>query len=512
MSEPNQPDDKKPLPPVEDEWEEHEDVGYTPNQAKHHFTEEFPSTTPLAEGASIDDVVAILRESYSTVTEIMTRQETLMKALTAREDKLLRELREKGRARPTAEEGNPWVRTLGEASETAQVNGHGEATLSRDGSEWVQVIDHEGSKIRPGSRKQRMTPGGSADDVLAYLSKKSGVGTTNDVPLPHSGLWVRLKSPSLADLTSLQFQILQMKVSIGSATKGQAYSNLSQTATSLAVDFALRFVIDANVHFQSPSDLKEHLNVLDFPILLWGLAYTIYPQGFPYAHPCVADIETCQHITRETINVNRLYRVDHNALTKVQKKHLATGFVKQGPEAFKTYREEHVYGANRKVWFDDIGLELRLPNMQQYEEAGKAWIDNIISLTQGAFNEPPNGANRRDFITSLAYSTSARQYSHWVTGVYEHDEEGGEQLLSEDQEVIDALLENVFSSNEFIERFLKAVHTFMDDSLIAMIAIPSFNCEKCHTPIAKKFKERFDHLVPIDVLSTFFILVDRKLS
>jgi hypothetical protein len=109
-------------------------------------------------------------------------------------------------------------------------------------------------------------------------------------------------------------------------------------------------------------------------------------------------------------------------------------------------------------------------------------------------------------------ATTARQYSHWITSVHEKDDEGNEEMVSDDSDVINETLNHIFSTDEFVDTFFGEVTRFMDDSLISMIAIPSFNCPKCNTPAAESFKERFEHLVPIDVLTTFFTLVSLKHS
>lgn len=485
---------------------------FVPDQPRHQFEEKLKTTGELNTDPALTDILTVFREAYSTVSQVLDRSTTLLETINAREEELERKAIKQGRE-VADDEGNAWFRTAMNALTYAQLNGFGENSLAREGSDWQQILDYEGQGLRPGQPKQKL--GGahhSREETMTYLARRAGVGTVFDVPLYHSGVWLRMKTPPLSAITGLQYELQQIKVTLGADSKGMAFSNTAQVLMSAALDFALQYVIDSNVHYTTPSDLKEKILLPDAPMVLWGLAVTLYPKGFPYAHPCVADVEKCQHITKETLNLNRLYWTDSTSLTQGQKKLMARKFTKMTDDEQRLYLTEHTRGGQRLVWFDELGLTLKVPTLQEYEDAGQAWINGIIEMTQGAFNEPPHGSNRDQYITRLGMATTARQYSHWVTSIHEKDEDGNEELVSEDTDVINETLNHIFSTDEFVDTFFGEVNRYMDDSLISMIAIPSFNCPKCQTPVAEKFKERFEHLVPLDVLTTFFTLVSLKHS
>lgn len=485
---------------------------YTPEQKPVNFTEARAACEVADVAAELKDSLAIFRESFKTVTEVMRLNEELLEQLNERETALQKQLINRGKEL-TDEDGNLWIRVLFDAFASARLDNIGLNTLSREGSDWRQGLEHEGKDLRPGRPKQKLTNGHNKDEILSYVANKSGTGATFDFPMYHSGLWIRMKSPSLSALASLQHELNQVRISLGSDTKGMAFSNTSQVLTSIATDFALSYAVDANCNFRTPSDLKERIVTLDIPSLLLACAATLFPRGYNYMAPCVADMDKCQFVVKEKLNLQHLQRVDVNALTRDQRQHMATRFsVKYTDEQLDAYRKQHQHGGERVVWFDDIGLKLSVPTLQQHEEAGKAWIDGIIEMTQGAFNEPPHGANRNRYIDQLGQTTTARQYAHWVSGVLDRDDDGEINEISSDTEVIAATLDQVLSANEFAELFFKQVTEYIEDSMISMVAIRSYNCPKCNTPVAEKFHERFEHLVPLDMLTTFFTLASRKLN
>lgn len=486
---------------------------FTPTQRPVDFNEELSTTEPLSSDPAHGETLALFREAYSTVNTVLERANDLLESINRREEDLYLKAQQAGRLMGD-EDGNPWFRMVMNALPHAQINQMGENSAARDGSEWRQTMDYEGQSLRPGQPKQKLGAGHhTTEEKMTYLSRRAGVGTVFDVPLYHSGVWVRLKTPSLVALTGLQHQLSQLKVTLGSDSKGMAFSNTSQALTSIAVDFALQYVIDTNVHTSTPSDLKERILLLDAPVLLWGLAVTLYPKGYPYAHPCIADPEKCQHITKELLNLNRLLWTDTTSLSQTQKKLMARRFQKKlSEEEYELYHTEKVRGDHRVAWFDELGLTLKVPTLQEYEDSGLDWINGIVEMTQGAFNEPPHGANRDQYISQLAMATTARQYTHWISEVRERDEDGNDELLSNEPDVINETLNHIFSTDEFVEQYFGKITEYVDDAMVSMVAIPSFNCPKCASPVSEKFHERFHHLVPLDVLTTFFTLVNRKLS
>ncbi|MNM09838.1 hypothetical protein D3C81_199550 [compost metagenome] len=393
------------------------------------------------------------------------------------------------------------------------------ATLHREGSSWGQTVDWEGKQIGGGIPVQRLSADGkyTREELKAYVTRKAGVGGTVDMPLWHSGIWLRFKAPSLVELTAMNQEVAQVKVSVGSETRGLAFSNVAHYIKTIVVDFALQHVSNANVSFATPTDLKPLIDTRDIPAVILGLAATLYPAGYPYATPCIADIGKCNHITKELMQVVNMWWVDINALTPWQKTHMAFRIDARAPrtkEDLDTYKSHHVFGRERLVQIGEMGFLLQCPSVWDHEELGRAWLTGIIEMTQGAFNEPPEGRNRTRFIEQLAESTAAREYTHWIKAIVDMDDTApdGYRILSEEKDFIAETLSDVYSADEHVKEFNDAVEKYIDDSLIAMTAINSFNCPVCDTPAATKFKQRFENLIAVDPLAEFFMLASRKLS
>lgn len=458
--------------------------------------------------------VAIMREAYDNVEAVLEQNTRIIRMLAANEEALTK-LREKQRRPIQENEGSPWLRNLTSSFVHVPSGGFHQRTLNRDDAVWRQQLEHEGRPVRPGFPVQKLTGNNHSDEeIIAHIQRKKGIGAPHDTILPYSGFKVRFKPAMLSDFTRLQYILSQLRVNLGNQTKGMAFSNISQTLKSAVVDFCLEFVTDANIDYKTPSDIKERIYTPDQDIFIWGFACTLYPNGFPYSHSCLSD--PCTHVVNEIMNLHNLFWLDSHSLTRKQTALLSRGFNNPLTDAELTeYHNEHSRGNKRIFWFEDgTGLELKVPTLLEYEIAGKNWIDNIIKLTSTAFSEPAHGSQRSKYIDTLSMATTAQQYSHWVNAIYDQGSDDGSEpvFLTDRREGVEKALGSIFSEEEYLETFFDEVTKFIDDSIVGVIAVDSFDCPSCETPLADNFHERFPHLVALDVLSTFFTLRSRKLN
>lgn len=511
----------EPSSVTEEETEYEQDEPFTPTSKKANFTQTKPVGKPTEPGKEpkLEDCIALFRETTDVIRQVLEQNSAVLDRLLQKEEAIIKE---HSRTKDVLDEsiGNPNLRfLLGALARQIQFpEDLHEDAIYRDDAHWVQTIEHEGKVLGPGIPVQRLADGKySREELLSYVTRKTGTGATVDFPLWHSGLWLRFKAPSMMELTALNQEIANIKVTIGSASRGLAFSNIAHFVKTLVADFALQHVIQANVNFSTPTDLKGLIDTRDFPALVLGLASTLYPNGYPYGFPCVADPAKCDHITKELVNVKEFLWVDQTSLTKWQRQHMSMRINERSPktlEDLQTYKAQHIRGGERLLTIGDFGFILKCPDLYEHEEMGASWLNGIIEMSQGAFNEPPEGRNRSVFIQQLATSTSAREYAHWVKAMVEIDPDApdGYRVLSDDKEFIAETLASVYSGDELIDQFVDGVEKYINDSLITLTAIPTFNCPSCDTPAAKEFKERFENLVPVDPLNEFFTLGIRKLN
>ncbi|MFO5836824.1 hypothetical protein ACLBSM_32550, partial [Klebsiella pneumoniae] len=59
----------------------------------------------------------------------------------------------------------------------------------------------------------------------------------------------------------------------------------------------------------------------------------------------------------------------------------------------------------------EVGVVLELCTIADRGESGDSWINSIIDMTQGSFNDPVDGPQRSQYIARLQKMSIASQFS-----------------------------------------------------------------------------------------------------
>jgi hypothetical protein len=296
-------------------------------------------------------------------------------------------------------------------------------------------------------------------------------------------------------MLELNRRISEEKISLGRATYGLAYANNSVFFAGWLIDFALSHVYDTSLKAEVADDIRSRINQLDVPLLIWGITCTIWPNGFPYARAVLDQTNGQTKVIKEKVNVGRLLWVDNSSLTPWQISHMAQRHGNSmTAESLERYRNEFVRGKGRTIKLNDtISATLRVPNVDQYLTSGQKWVNNIVSMVDRAFGMSSDEGARDTYIMDQSKATNMRQFGHFIESLEVLDG------VIDDVETLDLTIDALSSSNEIRKEFFKGIKSFIEDSTMAVIAIPVTEDEE------KSDLPRFPHLLPIDVMSVFFI-------
>lgn len=411
-------------------------------------------------------------------------------------------------------QGEGWVEAINSARQHFM---HGEALLSTvlsEDNDWRQSITAGAEQLQAGRPKFEPSEDGAkltGEQALIRLQTVLGLGAIVRIPLWHSGLWVSLKAPTEAALLELDRRIGSEKINLGRLSSGLIFSNTSVYTASYLVNFVLAHVYEVSYKYSQETtreqELKSVILSTDIPTLIWGLLCTIYPNGYPHREPCVRDPTTCLHVVEEMINIGKLAWTNDRALTDAQRRHMTRKTAKFTKQELQTYQEQHRYMNQRTVQLHDaVSMDMRVPTVAEYEQAGFAWVDGIVQQIDKSYGNTVDENTRNDYITEQGLVTALRQYVHWV-----------DRLVLNETNVIDdrATLEDTLatlSANESVyEKFFDGIGKFIDATTISLIALPKYDCPSCGEPMNDAYKLH-PHLVPIDVVSVFFTLLGQRIT
>lgn len=407
-----------------------------------------------------------------------------------------------------------WRKVTEEAVDYYTPGGLYQDRLTDPKSEFLQGVKGPDDQLKSLSNlKFKKTDGELKGEIaLLKVSKMLGLGDVISVPLPHSGIWVTIKPATERDLIDFYNSLFREKIMLGRTTFGLTLSNFSVHINDRLFDFILKHIHSVNFNDIPKEQLRNYLSIHDFPILAWGFACTMYPNGFDYKRPCVNDIEKCTHITEAVLNLTKLLWVDNKSLTEVQRNILSENRPnKHTVEVYRKYMAEHTRVVNNSFTSKNgIKFHLKVPTFNEYTADGLAWISRINTAVSNVILESGDEEEAKtELLNQYVKSSVLRQFNHFVDYI-EFDDN-----VVNDRDTINQLLE-VFSSdddlrNEITEEILK----FKTNTTIALIGLPEYKCPNpsCGAPQnPNPVSEKFTSVIPLDTINVFFVTLTYRIS
>ena len=390
------------------------------------------------------------------------------------------------------------------------------STLSDPESEWNQGMT-EGGRLYAGAAPKLAAPRVgqtyTGDQAWIRAATHLGLGTVFQAPMWNSGFWVTFRPPLESALLDLNRALMQDKILFGRSTSGLALSNTTVYTTDRVLALAQQHIFDITIDSKDMSldDVLKYLNPQDIPSFIWGFICTMYPNGFNFKRACSHHPESCNHVTREVLNVHKLQWFNMRALTQWQRTHMsARGARSRKLADVIRYQEELAKMSPQTFMVDEskqVSISLGTPKSDQYINAGHRWISGIQELVDKTLGADADMTLRNQLITNHAKSATLRQYQHWFTSLTI----GTNEVT--DPEDIERQLELLSSDDDLRPRILEKVSNYIDQTTISVVGIPSYVCPACkggNDPLKPGVHAK--NILPLDVLRVFFGLFTQKVT
>lgn len=415
-----------------------------------------------------------------------------------------------GRTLGTSASARDWLDVVRGSQSILPLQDYIVGTLDRDGAHFTPEIQSEIGPLRPRQPPIKPADGTRLSAASASLRVRSavGLGTVWIIPLWHSGIWITVKAPREGELLELLRQITEDKISLGRATYGLMFSSTSAYTASRLMEFILQHVTEHSVLLPTEGDidLTDVIRVPDLALAVTGLAQCVWSNGFQYARACIANPHKCDHIVRDTINVDDLVVVDERQLTPRQIAHMTKR--RRGNmtlDSIQTYVDDFVIGQNRSIELTPrLKMQFKTPTVKQYIAAGDRWVSAIEKMYVDGLGM--DETKRDNFIIAQGKSTELRQYAHYIQSITL------DNLEMDGEEHIDQTLSDLSESDEVREKFFDEIKRYINDSMVAVVAVPNYKCPACGKEQLSEAlsRKRFPNLIPIDPIQTFFTLLAQK--
>ena len=386
-----------------------------------------------------------------------------------------------------------------------------EKTLDNPNATWTQGYTSDDGKevyLRKPSTKRpserRLLTGAGARE---RASQSIGMGIVTRVPLPHTGYSVTLMPRSEQDYLDLEYLLTLDKARAGRDTVGMIFQNSHIKLVSRVWEFIRESIKSANRQNFDDLDLGDEIRITDLPILQWGMACTMFPNGYPLDLPCSAGPNICRHVEHVLLDIDKLLWVNSNGLTTSQRAKLA----KTHPlskEEVNDYQQNTVSPFTKVVQVSPTHkIVLKVPTINEYITAGEEWLASMTEAATKIFTGDDNEENVRRYVKRVIDMSGLREYSHWIERIIydDIDEVEGETEIADNLKILSG-------DPELLKNTLQAIQEFIEQSTIALIAIPNFACPKCETDYVTDEHSEHPELIPLDMMKHFFMLKDLRLA
>lgn len=383
------------------------------------------------------------------------------------------------------------------------------STLEDPESEWTQGVSADVGVLQAGRPRYSTDNSPVLTGERAVNRILGAIGGTGggliQIPLWHSGFWVTLRTPSDDQWLALEYEMTASKIALGRSTGGAAFSNNAVYANKAIMNLFSECVYDTTLVEKDPSYIARVIDVNDIPHIAWGLAVAQYPRGFHYARAVLEKDPTKKRVIKELINIARCQFVNRRALTAAQIAHMCRRMgSSMDKESVTKYRDGFTRNKGRRVQLNDsVAIRLRSPMLEDYVTAGEAWVNSVVQLIDKTvgYGKEIEAEKRNLMIEDSARATYLRQFTHYIEAFEILNPNNGE-VESEvlDRETIEITCNGLSRDEEITDKIISECQKYINDTTIAIIAVPTEN----------EFEENrladFPHLLPLDVITTFFTL------
>lgn len=417
-----------------------------------------------------------------------------------------------GRNPPKNQSTARWSETIVAASQTTAPADLFVDSLNNPESTFEQGVQTPSGILTTEQAKFKKISNQTLDGEKAVMLVRNtfGLGSHVRIPLFHSGFWVTIKAPSESSILELHRQITMDKIELGRSSYGLGFSNQNIFFVSRIFE-----LIKSHIHSHSiktDKDISQFIYAHDIPILVWGLACAIWPNGFKYSRACLSKPDECQHVVTELLNLSKLHWTNTSSLNAWQKNHMLNkNSASMSEDDVIRYRKELLNNQPRMVKIDnnheEFSITLKTPTVYEWVQQGTKWINNIVEAITSAISTTDSVAERNNLMINSAKSSALRQYSHWVECINIDSND------IKDRESIEETLGALTASDQMRLKIIEAVQKYIEDTVISLIGIPSYECPNCgNIQQQENVSEKFVNIIPLEVYTTFFILIMQRVT
>lgn len=342
--------------------------------------------------------------------------------------------------------------------------------------------------------------------ALLKLTQVAGIGSVVPIPLWHSGFRITIEPLTNIEIINLELELIDEIERIGKDTNTLIFSNYNVLFAKVIFKHFKNKIIDTTLKLSEDEDITDYIKLNDLYTIALHLSYSMYPNGFNGVVPCKNTIKlvngkpTCNFKAYMKFDLPELFWVDEYKVPKELKSQMNLK-----TRNSVTTDDALAYQKTLEESLDDIYIELdaatiylATPSINKYFQFGDLFISDLKNKTTEIVKNNKQIDSLEDAEKILVDVVKASSLNHFIDKIKVDDVDIVDP--SEINEAMETLSSNFNIEDTVVKRILK----FIDESLVAVVGVPNFECKHCKTTQSKH------DLIPLSVYDYFFILLHSK--
>lgn len=361
--------------------------------------------------------------------------------------------------------------------------------------------------------------------LLKQFMSLMGKGETVNIPLWHSGFRIVVTPFTTADMITLDSKINQDVINLGRESMGYVLSNdfliFNKNFLDILYDHIESTTLDIDI---TEEDIFEYISILDLNIIYLSVITSLYNDGMDITTVCketstiVDGKPVCNFSVSGKLDPSKLLWVDYDRLNKLMIKQMSTFNNKRISKVdVKKYQEEvFKYSSDSKVLpietpNMDIKTEyvFKIPTIREYLTDGDEWLVEMTDNINTSLTKDKSPDERNAIVNAVKNLQILGTYSSYLDRI-----SIGDKDIKERQYLLKAMINRDKSpkAKEDILKTMRAIAKYIEDSSLAIVAIPSYTCPVCEKEQNVTITSRLDYFIPIEVSTLFFELNAQHLA
>ena len=356
----------------------------------------------------------------------------------------------------------------------------------------AQIVQRNG---QPGIK--RHVTGDEA--LMMFESLKSTKGGGYRIPLYNSGICVDVVVPTGNDLQTMITNCLLMDNELGSSQGAHYFAYYDLLYKTQILNFIKPLIVNSSyVDWRKKGKLWQVIKLPDLPALIMAIAAICYKDGFEnFTTPCTNEgtkenPNPCQHVETFTADLFKMIVTRWAVLSKESVEFMVQS---RAHAARNTLTQIMAYQAGlgiegERITFNDLTFVMRIPTLAEYQEAGNAFISDIINEIQ---------ADNTDGQYTQFGFRYMRVFLPWV-GSVEGEGSNQETFITSDPAIIQRMFEKLDREDDDGE-VRKKIRDFINRAQLTYVGHPAVPCPKCN-----HVTDTPSGMITFDPFSAFFTL------